>query len=269
MGLRGVAARAADPSDHSSLLAALDVVLKAALARFDDSRYSRSARALFGLPPGEAGTTLTARREAAARACGNEVHHFRKRVEPRLIERLAWMLQRDAEQFRGTRALAPRLAPAEGQSRLPNDVFAWELTEHEEHLSRVWAAVYALRAELLTMDRMASMEEGFQAITRQAVTAAWRYGLLRSEAERYREVYPPGSFGALGELSVDDIVDLAGWTPPMRDEQLSLLVLAAAENPDRDGFTSSLRAEVELGEAWSQPWLDRRTKNEEGHDTDN
>lgn len=59
------------------------------LARFPDVRYASAARALFGLPPAEPGQNLTVRRELAADQAGHEVHHFRKRVEPKLVEKIA------------------------------------------------------------------------------------------------------------------------------------------------------------------------------------
>ena len=48
-----------------------------------------SAKALFGLPPAEAGSNLTLRREAAAKVLEREVNHFRKRVEPQILTVLA------------------------------------------------------------------------------------------------------------------------------------------------------------------------------------
>lgn len=57
------------------------------MARFGEARYAPAARALFGLPPAEPGQNLTVRRELAAAAAGHEVHHFRKRVEPKLSDR--------------------------------------------------------------------------------------------------------------------------------------------------------------------------------------
>jgi hypothetical protein len=81
------------------------------LARFDDGRHSRAARILFGLPPAEPGMKLTPRRTRAAREAGYEEHHFRKRVEPRLIEQLAAALLADADRFTRSRVIAPRLAP--------------------------------------------------------------------------------------------------------------------------------------------------------------
>ncbi|MFW5415929.1 hypothetical protein J0910_04810 [Nocardiopsis sp. CNT-189] len=260
LSLRAVLVRAADPADAASRTAALNTVLRGLLARFDDARYAESARALFGLPPGEPGTTLTRRREAAAKACGHDVDHFRKRVEPKLVERLAWMLWQDSEQFRAMPAAAPRLTRAsKDMPSLPADVFAWELAEHETQLSRVWASIYALRAELLTLGRMAAMGAGRQEIIRQSVTAAWRYGVLRADVGDYFDAYPSGGFGALADASADDLVALAGWTPPLGADDIDKLTRAGRDRRDRDGFVAAMRAEVALGDAWSAPWLDRRT----------
>jgi len=37
---------------------------------------------------------------------------------------------------------------------LQADPFAWEVAEQEEHLCRLWSAIYAARAELLTVERL-------------------------------------------------------------------------------------------------------------------
>ncbi|MEV2277587.1 hypothetical protein AB0I72_18570 [Nocardiopsis sp. NPDC049922] len=260
LSLRAVLVRATDPADTASRTAALNTVLRGLLARFDDARYAEAVRALFGLPPGEPGTTLTRRREAAAKVCGHDVDHFRKRVEPKLIERLAWMLWQDSEQFRATPAAAPRLTRApKTMPSLPDDVFAWELAEHESQLSHVWASIYALRAELLTLDRMTAMDADFQQISRQAITAAWRYGVLRADIDDYFDAYPSGGFGALAEATPDDLLALAGWTPPLSTDDVDKLTLAARDHRDRDGFVAAIRAQVALDNIWSAPWLDRRS----------
>ncbi|MGH3841730.1 MAG: hypothetical protein ACRDS0_09855, partial [Pseudonocardiaceae bacterium] len=51
LDLRGIVARAVDPTDAASRTAALDGTLRGLLARFPDTRYASAARALFGLPP--------------------------------------------------------------------------------------------------------------------------------------------------------------------------------------------------------------------------
>jgi hypothetical protein len=117
LDLRGIVARAVDPVDEASRTAALDGTLRGLLARFPDVRYASAARALFGLPPAEPGQNLTVRRERAAAEAGHEVHHFRKRVEPKLIEKIAWELLADADRFTRSPMIAPRLAPTPGGSR--------------------------------------------------------------------------------------------------------------------------------------------------------
>lgn len=264
LSLHGVLVRAADPAASASRVLALNTLLRTLLVRFDDARYAEAARALFGLPPGRPGTTLTRRREAAAKASGHDVDHFRKRVEPRLLDRLAWLLWQDSEQFRAVPAVAPRLtrAPADMPS-LPGDVFAWELAEHEAQLSRVWASIYALRAELITLDRMAAMGSDHQRISRQSITAAWRYGVLRVDIETYLDAYAKGGFGALADATPDDLASLAGWSPPLGDDDIGELTRAARRHRDRDGFVAELHAEVALGNAWSRPWLQRPTATDE------
>jgi hypothetical protein len=92
LDLRGIVDRAVDPADEASRTAALDGTLRGLLARFPDTRYAPAARTLFGLPPAQPGQNLTSRRDLAAEQAGHELHHFRKRVEPRLIEKVAWEL---------------------------------------------------------------------------------------------------------------------------------------------------------------------------------
>ena len=86
LDLRGIVARAVDPADDASRTAALDGTLRGLLARYQDARYAPAARALFGLPPAAPGQNLTVRRELSAEQAGHEVHRFRKRVEPKLIQ---------------------------------------------------------------------------------------------------------------------------------------------------------------------------------------
>ncbi|MGH4013656.1 MAG: hypothetical protein ACRDSL_06925 [Pseudonocardiaceae bacterium] len=50
---------------------------------------------------------LTVRRELAAAEAGHEVHHFRKRVEPKLVAQIAWELLADADRFTRSPAIAP------------------------------------------------------------------------------------------------------------------------------------------------------------------
>lgn len=250
LSLRGVVARAVDPADETSLIAALDGTLRGMLARFPDTRYASAVRALFGLRPAEPGQNLTVRRDLAAAQAGHEVHHFRKRVEPKLIEKVAWELLADHDRFTRSVMIAPRLVPTTARHRVPPDPFAWEVAEQEEQLTRVWSAIYAARAELLAVERLISLEADRMDVCHAAVTAAWRWASSRAEAISYI-----GAFASDPETSVDDLVALAGWTPDLTQAQASRLTEAAAGGASREQFVAALHGETGLGNAWTEGFL--------------
>ncbi|WP_329061405.1 hypothetical protein [Amycolatopsis sp. NBC_01480] len=248
LDLHGIVARAIDPADEASRTAALNSTLRGLLARFPDNRYAPAARALFGLPPAEPGQNLTARRDLAAEQAGHEVHHFRKRVEPRLIEKVAWELLADADRFTRSPMIAPRLAPLTERQPVQPDPFAWEVAEHEENLSRLWSAIYAARAELLTIERLISLDADRIDIGHQAVTAAWRWAVARGEVTGYTTAFAP-------DQEPDLLISLAGWVPALTEAQASRLVEAAGGGASREQFVSSLHGETGLGNAWVKGFL--------------
>jgi hypothetical protein len=252
LDLRGIVARAVDPADEASRTAALDGTLRGLLARFPDARYASAARALFGLPPAEPGQNLTVRREFAAEQSGHEVHHFRKRVEPKLVEKIAWELLADADRFTRSPRIAPRLAPAAGRQPILADPFAWEVAENEEQLSRLWSAIYAARAELLAVERLISLRADRMDIVRMAVTAAWRWAAARAEAINYTTAFAPEP-----QTSVDELVTLAGWTPALTAAQASRLTEAATGGASREQFVAALHGETGLGNVWTEGFLAR------------
>lgn len=262
--LRGVGARAIDPVEAGSRTAALDGILRGLLARFPDTRYASAARALFGLAPAEPGMNLTARRDAAANAAGHEVHHFRKRVEPRLLDELAAALIADADRFTRAQLAAPRLAPTTGRERVGADPFAWEVAEREEALTRVWSAIYALRAELLAVERLISLNLDGQQIVAQAVTAAWRWALASIATHTYTTAFDPGPTDSdtsaeddvTGNRAATQLLALAGWTPTLTTAQQRQLRAAASGEATRAEFVAALHDEVDLGDAWVTPFLD-------------
>ncbi|WP_326918169.1 hypothetical protein [Actinophytocola sp.] len=258
LDLRGIVARAVDPADVASRTAALDGTLRGLLARFSDARYASAARALFGLPPAEPGQNLTVRRELAAAEAGHEVHHFRKRVEPKLVEKIAWELLADADRFTRSPMIAPRLAPATGRQPIPADPFAWEVAEHEEQLSRLWSAIYAARAELLAVERLISLDADRTEIVHTATTAAWRWAAARAEAISYSTSFAPEL-----ESSVDELVSLAGWAPRLTSAQASRLTEAAAGEASREQLVAALHGDSELGNIWIESFLAQQPLLEE------
>jgi hypothetical protein len=253
LDLRGILARAVDPADKASRTAALNGTLRGLLARFGDTRYASAARALFGLPPAEPGQNLTVRRELAAAQAGHEAHHFRKRVEPKLIERIAWELLADADRFTRSPMIAPRLAPVTGRQPVPADPFAWEVAEHEEQLTRLWSAIYAARAELLAVERLISLHADRLDIITTAVTAAWRWAAARAEATSYTT-----AFAQDVETSPDELVAVAGWTPTLTPPQASRLTEAATGGATLEQFIAALHGETGLGNTWVEGFLTRQ-----------
>ena len=147
--------------------------------------------------------------------------------------------------------IAPRLAPATSRQRVQPDPFAWEVAEHEEQLTRLWSAIYAARCELLAVERLISLNADRLDIIHTAVTAAWRWAAARAEAISYTT-----AFAADPEASVDELVALAGWTPPLTSAQASRLTEAAAGGASRDQFTGNLHGETGLSNVWVDGFLD-------------
>lgn len=258
LDLRGIVARAVDPADVASRAAALDGTLRGLLARFPDVRYASAARALFGLPPAAPGQNLTVRRAVAASEAGHEVHHFRKRIEPKLIEKVTWELLADADRFTRSPLIAPRLAPTATRQRVQPDPFAWEVTEQEEQLCRLWSAIYAARAELLAVERLISLRADRVEVLHAAVTAAWRWASARAEAIGYSTAFAPRQL----EASAAELIALAGWVPSLTEAQASRLTEAAAGGADRQRFVAALHGETGLGNAWTDGFFADRASPE-------
>jgi hypothetical protein len=218
---------------------ALDGALRRALARLEPERSREAAKALFGLPPARPGLTLTRRREVAAGVLGREVHHFRKRMEPRILAAVAYTLEREAAARTRPWATPPPVRPSPARRCLPKDVFAWEAAEHEETLTRLWACVYTLRAELLAVERQVSLGD-LGGATASADAALWRYGQLQAQVRRYRAAYG-GVLLPDGQASPQDLVALAGWTPHLSATENALVTDASSAAGVRL-FTSNVHA---------------------------
>ncbi|WP_049560193.1 hypothetical protein [Nonomuraea sp. SBT364] len=267
MALRGVRARAVQPDDPASRARALDALLREQLDRLENGELAAPSRLLFGADPATSGATLTARRSAAAAAADYEVHHFRKRIEPKILGLLAWQLRRDSEAFASRHAVAPELRAARGPFVLPADVFAWEAAEHQHALAALWGAVYQLRAALLTVARLASMEASDEDLAATAATALWRHAAILHAAARYRASYGAVLLHAATELGPDDIGASAGWTPALTPGQE--LLLAGLFNPEGSlpDFTARLEAAAggaELAATWRRALTGRPGHDQEG-----
>ncbi|MER5648538.1 hypothetical protein [Streptosporangium sp. NPDC002524] len=268
LGLQGVKARSSNPDVPGSRARALDGLLREQLDRLENGELAEAARLLFGAQVSTSGATLTARRVMAAAASGYEVHHFRKRIEPRLLELLAWQLRRDSEAFTTRHAEPPELHAASGRLVLPADVFAWEAAEHQHALASLWGAVYLLRAQLLTVARLASMDATGQDLA--AAVALWRHALVLRAAHAYRSAYGAVLLHAATKLGPEEIAASAGWTPPLTAAQELLLTELADPEEGRDAFAARLafaEGSTELVAAWRQALIGRQdgSHKKQGH----
>lgn len=261
LALPGVRARASDPDDRASRARALDAVIREELARLEDTELAEATRLLFGAEVTTAGTKLTARRLAAAEACGYEVNHFRKRIEPKLHVLVAWHLSRHSDQaaaqLQAARPVAPALHPGRGPLVLPADVFAWEAAEHQQALATLWGAVYLLRAELLQVAALISMDADRPTLQTATTTALWRHALVLHASSSYRAAYGQVLLHAATDagpgLGPAEIAQSAGWTPELSPVQELLLVELADPEVGLADFTTALataRGGPELAATW-------------------
>lgn len=243
--LRGVQARSLRPEEPASRAHALDRLLREQLDKFENAELAAAARLLFGVVAETSGATLTARRQAAAAACGYEAHHFRKRIEPKILELVAWQLRRDSEQFAVRQASPPELQAGSGPLVLPTDVFAWEAAEHQHALAALWGMTYLLRAELLTVARLASMDAPEQELSGAMAVALWRYAQVLAAVARYRAAYGDALLHVGPGLGPQEIAGSAGWTPPLTPAQE--LLLASLGSPEHGLAEFSARLDAAAG----------------------
>lgn len=85
-----------------------------------------------------------------------------------------------------------------GRQVVPTDPFAWEVAEHEEARARLWAAIYAVHAELLAVERLLSLDADRRECCMHAMTAAWRWAQASIEATGYAAAFGTGSTTAHG-----------------------------------------------------------------------
>lgn len=184
--LRSVAARSVHPDDLVSRLDALNHLLMRILAVPVDEPRAEAARVLFGVARGTAGRNLTQRRAATAALLGYDPDHFRKHIEPKIVDELAVALHRDLLRYKTRAARAPESLEPTGSTPSLNET---HFTHQEELVSRIWEKVYALRAELIGAGRH-SGEEGYELRAEEHRQSALRVSdELRKLLGEYRDAY--------------------------------------------------------------------------------
>lgn len=163
---------------------------------------------------------LTNRRVAAATAIDREAEHFRKRIEPEIVMAVAWQLHRDSQNYIPRGRVTPPPLEASGDTPVIRigDVSSKEAAEHEELISRLWAHVYALRAEILRVERLRnwpfdasdaqlSAQKLKRSIDRRTTEVENVKILVRSYIDRYGQRITHGE----AEFDAQSLLRLAGW----------------------------------------------------------
>jgi hypothetical protein len=221
LGLRGVVARSIEPDDRLSRVKALDELIRRLLAHYPNDVLSEAARVLYGLTPGTRGLTITERRAQAARELGYDSEHFRKRIEPKISKQLAWQLHSDSQNYVPRQRETPPPLEISGDTPYVSvgDVSAKDKNEHEEALSRLWAHVYGLRAEILRVERMKvwPYDETEPELSASEMRAALNARAVEIRAinagiERYVDKYGESISHGEGQFSARALIRLAGWS---------------------------------------------------------
>ena len=220
LALRGVVARSIDPSDRLSRVKALDLLIKSLLVHYPDDELGEAARVIFGLASGSRGKNLTARRAQAASETNYEADHFRKHVERKILTMLAWQLHQDSQNYiPRSRATPP---PLESSGDTPvitqGDISSKEAAEHEELLSRLWAHVYALRAEILRVERLkvwphdpTEPATSAQVLEQAIASRDMQVNEVKILVQRYVDKYGQRIAHGDAAFNAEGLLRLAGW----------------------------------------------------------
>lgn len=263
--LPGVIARAAAP-DRASRVEVFNSLLRQVIARLPEPQTSLATATLFGDWTGTTGTTLTERRVGAATVLSRDPDHFRKHIEPRILGDVAAALAADSARMLTTSAMPPRLMPVLVEpAGLPKDIWAWEAVEHEEHISRLWASVYALRAELLACERLASFDPSGSELGDAADAALWRLGQLHVAIRAYRRGY--GNRLLHGDIAPEALIGLAGWSPPLDPSEVDAVCHHAPDAERLRAYLNDLTADPagkRVRDRWRSAFLTPHRTNANG-----
>ncbi|WP_280483904.1 hypothetical protein [Nocardia farcinica] len=230
--------------------AALDGILRRILAHsFGDSPDGDTAAVLFGFAVGTKGTTLTQRRERCAELRGVGIDHWRKHLEPKVLEAVA------SELHLLNRHYEPRLAEtvAHRPSLDDPDYTREGLLRHELE-SHILKHMYGYRAELAGM-YVAVRFDANRDQDEHSDLALWEFTQLTLGMSRYVDEYGEKLMFLGTEDSIQAMLRIAGWHPPFTKREANWLGLAfiKAPEPTIGSFLDTLRS-TELGRNLHAKW---------------
>jgi hypothetical protein len=184
--LRSVIARAIHPEDHVSRVDSLNTLLTRLIHDLREDRLGEPARIIFGLASATGRTTLTSRRQAAATHLDYDPDHFRKRVEPQVIQAVADLLYRDMLRYK-KRVTGGDELTAYATWALTDD----DITAEEELSAIIWKFVYGVRAELIGARRQEGQAGYETRVTEHYEMAAKYETALKRAIDNYRHLFGP------------------------------------------------------------------------------
>ncbi len=239
---RAVIANAQHPTLRASRISALERLLRQILTGFGRSARGNAARALFGAARGLRGTKITQRRFAAAEILERNDDHFRKHIEPKILDEVAFALHQENLRYTPPSAHGrPEIAAHEDTPVLGDDSY----TEQEELLCRLWSAVYGFRAEIIATQRRLPSGDDEPADTdlaRHVDSAKWELAKLITAVHGYLDKYGDEILQGDVPYNVEGLVALAGWHGGINtDDANRLRYTLARTGPDnRTAFLEAL-----------------------------
>jgi hypothetical protein len=233
-----VIARSVKPRDRLARVDALDRLMRQELRRLGLVELRRPAALLFGA---SGSGNLTERRRAASEAADKNFDHFRKRIEPKIVEQLAWQLHRDGLQYvqrreDGAPFAASGDSPVITETHIEND----EVAEREALLSEVWSEVYGLRAELIRREAAAGADDQ-AAYGDAAAGALWRLARLLTKLDTYLDRYGTEILHGSAVYNAEALIRLAGWTGEVTAEEGRELRYLVTRYPARSAFKGAVQ----------------------------
>src|SRR5680860_1157495 len=205
LDLAGVVARSVQADDRLARVDALERLLKATFKTVVPKQQREAVQGLFLVARG--GKTLTERRTFAAGLLDYELHHFRKRIEPQILEELAWQLHRDSLQYvRRTKDGEPFEASGHTPVITEEQIAQPDTAEHEILLSRIWSDVYGLRAEVIARGASRDDPEKVAEHADASIGALWYLARLLTKLSRYMELHGKAILHGTPEYNADSLI---------------------------------------------------------------
>jgi len=209
---------------------------------------------VLALAPGTRGSLLKRRRAIAAAQLPVNAEHFRKELEPPLIQAVA------DEIYAIDSAWRLRQSHRNAGERRPVDTrIGVNWLERHQAYRRIWTPIAALRDDLIVLLELLRSEADWPDVADRVMNQLWRYTQFLRELDRF--VDGMGGLWILAdvesEVAAADAIRRIGWHVPFGEADSSWLRLALTETPgeELDPFIDQVVG-VQRGKEMMAVWLD-------------